>query len=233
MVRFDGSKGSKDFRIKDKAKAVYYRYGEGAENLQMAMGTLNRAPNADQIEDFYSAEVDDGSVTIITDPVEMYVNLMERLKRSCGFAIWDDNKTWEHNGQTNKYGKLLLVDRADLSTQHIFFDDNAHPGERCQIDVRDVITGEEIPYRKAIGKYIARVESHRAILESDYFVKMIESCENKMDEDIEKMEKGVYSDEEAKDEQEEGEFEKLHGAPNEEYLIKTVMPILYQVRSIF
>jgi hypothetical protein len=47
MVRFDGSKGSKDFRIKDKAKAVYYRYGEGAENLQMAMGTLNRAPNAD------------------------------------------------------------------------------------------------------------------------------------------------------------------------------------------
>ena len=45
------------------------------------------------------------------------------------------------------------------------------------VDVRDVITGEEIPFKKYNGKYVVRVESHRAILEADYFIKMIEQAE--------------------------------------------------------
>lgn len=43
-----------------------------------------------------------------------------------------------------------------------------------------------------------KVESHRAILEPDYFIKLIEHAENKRTDEIEKTESGVLdSDEEA------------------------------------
>lgn len=47
----------------------------------------------------------------------------------------------------------------------------------CNIDVRDVINGEALPYRKFINKYVVKVEPHRAILEPDYFIKLIEFAE--------------------------------------------------------
>ncbi len=47
----------------------------------------------------------------------------------------------------------------------------------CNVDVRDVINGEEIPYRKFINKYVVKVEPHRAILEPDYFIKCIDMAE--------------------------------------------------------
>ena len=46
------------------------------------------------------------------------------------------------------------------------------------MDVRDVINGEAIPYRKFINKYVMKVEPHRAILEPDYFIKLIEQAEH-------------------------------------------------------
>ena len=50
-------------------------------------------------------------------------------------------------------------------------------GEDCIVDVRDVVTGEQIPYNKFINKYVVKVEPHRAILEPDYFIKCIEQAE--------------------------------------------------------
>lgn len=52
------------------------------------------------------------------------------------------------------------------------------------VDVRDLVTGEKIPYHKSINKYVVRVESHRAILEPDYFLKMIELCEHNRTEEV-------------------------------------------------
>jgi hypothetical protein len=49
--------------------------------------------------------------------------------------------------------------------------------EDCNVDVRDVISGEEIAYHKFINKYVVKVEPHRAILEPDYFIKWIEMAE--------------------------------------------------------
>lgn len=63
-----------------------------------------------------------------------------------------------------------MVDQADYNTQHIFFDDNAGQ-DQCYVDVRDVATGEQLPYQKFIDMYVVRVHPHRALLESDYFVK--------------------------------------------------------------
>ena len=58
------------------------------------------------------------------------------------------------------------------------------PDEDCIVDVRDAITGEIIPYKKAIGRYIVMAEPHRAILETDYFIKQIELAERSRDEEI-------------------------------------------------
>jgi hypothetical protein len=52
------------------------------------------------------------------------------------------------------------------------------------IDVRDVVTGEILPFKKFINKYVMKVESHRAILEPDYFIKLIEIAEAQRDEEV-------------------------------------------------
>lgn len=50
--------------------------------------------------------------------------------------------------------------------------------------MRDVITGESIPYNKFINKYVIKVEPHRAILEPDYFIKLIDFAEQRRDEEV-------------------------------------------------
>jgi len=50
--------------------------------------------------------------------------------------------------------------------------------------VRDVITGEKLPFEQVIDMYVVRVHPHRAILEPDYFVKLIETAVAKRDAEI-------------------------------------------------
>lgn len=59
------------------------------------------------------------------------------------------------------------------------------------VDVIDSVSGESISYQKVINKYVVKVESHRAILEPDYFIKAIEHAELKRSEEIEKIESGA------------------------------------------
>ena len=84
--------------------------------------------------------------------------------------------------------------------------------------------------------YVVRVQPHRAILESEYFIKMIETCEAKRDEEIQRIEAGI-EDEEVKTKHiasmgsidgGETEWEKIQKLPDAEYLMRTVLPVLYQ-----
>jgi len=50
--------------------------------------------------------------------------------------------------------------------------------------VRDAVTQEIIPYKKFINRYVVQAEPHRAILETDYFIKQIELAERSRDEEI-------------------------------------------------
>lgn len=130
-------------------------------------------------------------------------------------------------------GKLLFVDEADYQTQHIFFDDNANEEEKCIVDVRDLVSGEPLPYKKFINMYVVKVESHRAILEPDYFIKLIEAAVAKRDEDIRKVEVGIEDEEDygavwRKKEEVETEWQKMQKLPDGEYLMRTVLPVLYE-----
>jgi hypothetical protein len=116
---------------------------------------------------------------------------------------------------------LLLIDQADYGTLHIFFDDRAHEGEDCIVDVRDAVTQEVIPYEKAKNVYVVKVEPHRAILEGDYFIKMIEMVERNRDDEIDRAENGTpaaQEDEEVEDDVANKEWNDLQSLSNEEYL---------------
>jgi hypothetical protein len=86
--------------------------------------------------------------------------------------------------------------------------------EKCIVDVRELVSGEPIPYRKFINMYVMKVEPHKAILEPDYFIKLIETAVANRDEDIRKVEAGIadevdYGESWRKKEALETEWEKL------------------------
>lgn len=155
------------------------------------------------------------------------------LKKHSVVAVHDDYLHWKENDYDSRFGKLLMIDQADYNTQHIFFDDNADEGEQCIVDVRDLITGEQLPREQFLDMYVVKVQPHRAIVEGDYFIKAIEVAESKRDEEIRKVEAGiadvyapvVHTDKNAPT---ETEWEKLQTLADGDYLMKTVLPVLYQ-----
>lgn len=126
------------------------------------------------------------------------MQIMETLKKRSSIAIQDDRAAWNKSGHKRSSGKLLLVDQADYNTQHIFFDDAVTADESCQVDVVDVVTGTPLTLKKSLNKYLIRVEPHKAVMEPDYFIKLIEQAEAKRTQEIERVEAGgLDSDEEA------------------------------------
>ena len=129
----------------------------------------------------------------------------------------------------------MMLDQADYQTQHIFFDDNADEGEDCIVDVRDIITGERIEQSKYMDMYVVKVHPHKAILEPEYFIKKIEECEMKRDEEIRRIEAGIEETEPKTGHQSmasldgsETEWEKIQKMDDASYLMRTVLPVLYQ-----
>lgn len=129
-----------------------------------------------------------------------------------------------------------MIDQADYNTQHIFFDDNADDGDECIVDVRDIITGEKIPQRKYMDMYVIKVHPHRAILEPEYFIKKYEDADEQRDLEIQRVESGVEDEAESLKqasmgdtiEGQETEWEKIQKMNDSEYLMRTVLPVLYQ-----
>ena len=71
--------------------------------------------------------------------------------------------------------------------------------------------------------YVVKVEPHRAILEGDYFIKMIEMVERNRDDEIERIENGMQEEEEEEEQVEAAAttikaWEDLQALSNEEYL---------------
>lgn len=212
----------------------------------MLFGTLEQEKMEDigssiDMDDVFYDEIDNKTRVVANDSVECYVELMELFKKYCAVAIREEKDM----------NRILYIDPADYNTQNIFFDAKCIEGDQCRISVRDIITDSEIPYKDAINKFIAVVETHRAVLEADYFMKLIEMCEYTRDQEIEARESGKL-EEHLKRQQEVtlnfakatssvadsqeppeeadllNEWEKLQNLPHDQYLIQTVMPLLSQ-----
>ena len=82
LVKFDGSKGTKDLRIKESyQKALYYRFGTELSQSKLVTGTLKRVinlkksntfqvPRAENLNDVYSGDLEEGTVNIYNDPID-------------------------------------------------------------------------------------------------------------------------------------------------------------------
>ena len=155
---------------------------------------------------------------------------MDNLKDKCGFGIQDDYDYWAKNNRSSSYGKLHFIDPTDYNTQHIFFDDNITGGPNDDIvDVRHLITNEKISHKKAYNKHVVKVDTDRAIVEQDYFLKIIETCELRRTEEIKRIEGGMPSDEETTMLKEPIQDDWGKILSNEDYLKLTVLPLLFQV----
>lgn len=111
LVKFDGSKGTKEMRFKDKhQKAFYFREGADFKTNRLVTGAARRAPKGENSEDFYHGKVEEGMVNLFKDPIDQYVNILETLKKKSSLAIQDDKNAWLRAGQKRAGGKLLLVD---------------------------------------------------------------------------------------------------------------------------
>ena len=125
--------------------------------------------------------------------------------------------------------KLLLLDQSDYSTQHVFFDDKADDEDDCIVDVRDYKTQEIVPWKKFIRKNVIKVVPHRAILEPDYFVQMIELADKNRNTEIARMEAGIDEDQDVKEPTKDiDEWQLLKELSDEEYLMRTILPVLHQ-----
>ena len=155
---------------------------------------------------------------------------METIQKTCSYAVQDDKEYWEAKNRCNNGGKLFLIDESDFETQHIFFDDTIGVDlEVNEVDIRDIVTGAPYPYDNAINKYIVHVETNRAILENDYFTKKIEECEQKRTEEIENIKNGITGEPEIPEADKiVNEWNGLMALNANEYLSKTVLPVIYQ-----
>lgn len=171
LVKFDGSKNQKDFRFKcpEEQVGTIYRLGAGINETVVVLGNEHQRVDHNQIN-----QIDTDENIVIRDHLEFYQTMIETLKKHSVMAIQEDYPAYKASGFSNDRAKLMMIDQADYNTQHIFFDDNADSAESCIVDVRDLITGEVIPYKKFMDMYVVKVHPHRAILENDYFVKLIE-----------------------------------------------------------
>lgn len=120
---------------------------------------------------------------------EAYAGLMHQiLEGSNSAAIVDDLAYWEARDRAATAGKLLLVDwgggLAETKVQHIFFDGNVEKDDARCVDVRDVVTGESIPFTEAEDIFLHKVDLFQAATDVEYFLKATEVCEMKMSKKI-------------------------------------------------
>merc|ERR1711904_741198 len=104
--------------------------------------------------------------------------------------------------------------------QHILFDGHIQANSAHCVDVRDVVSGEAIPLEAARDLFVHRVDFFQAIMDPDYFIKALSTCELNMSKRLVDL-KCVKSDL-----QERMDPKILKELPPTEYLNRTIIPAL-------
>jgi hypothetical protein len=160
-VHLDGTGGSPDFRLHvPKNTARFFRSKDhSALAFVDGDGLVDIAHGFREIYDALHARLADGIQTM---------------------GIRDYFPFWGAEGESDTSGKLLLVDPSDPDYHHVIFDDNVEFDRLHIIDVRDVTTGEPIPFQCAFGRWVVRVEPFLAISDLDYFTKIVQQLEKRI-----------------------------------------------------
>ena len=109
LVKFDGSKNSKDFRIREPCQRLHmYRTGDGLNETIQINGKHERNPSTDYGHINMIDEDDDTQV--IRDHLMQFQTNLETLKKYGAMAVSDDYPSWAAAGRSNSRAKLLMVD---------------------------------------------------------------------------------------------------------------------------
>jgi len=140
-------------------------------------------------------------------------------------AIVDDLEYWDANDRAAEAGKLLLVDHAgslaETKVQHIFFDGNIKRSDGYSVDIRDVVDGKSVSSSEAENIFFHRVNFFEAVVDQEYFIKALETCESKMSQKVvqtRRMVDAISADLDKPD--------VLKTLPSKEYLHRAVIPAL-------
>ena len=112
LIKFDGSKGTKDFRIQDPEQmGVYYRFTDELSDAKFITGLMTRfTDDADALDDALDNDEKYENCRKISDPIPQYMHVTETLKKKSTMAIQEDYFHWNENDEHREVAKLLLID---------------------------------------------------------------------------------------------------------------------------
>eukprot|EP00933_Yihiella_yeosuensis_P034811 TRINITY_DN2828_c0_g3_i1.p1 TRINITY_DN2828_c0_g3~~TRINITY_DN2828_c0_g3_i1.p1 ORF type:complete len:552 (+),score=122.51 TRINITY_DN2828_c0_g3_i1:138-1793(+) len=237
----DGNKASKDYTLTDANIGSFDRM---SDNL-LFKDSPAAAPSAETANPAEGGEAapDEGSApqaaavafkpkSYSLKPLhEAYAGIMhEILETSNTAAIVDDLAFWETNDRKSTAGKLLMVDHAggyaETKVQHIFFDGNIRKGDAHCVDVRDVVSGDPIPFSEAEDVFCHRVDLFQAVTDIDYFLKATEACEMKMSQKILESRRSAGLSQAAELEEKRNSAAAASAMPPKEWLYRNIIPAL-------
>jgi hypothetical protein len=140
------------------------------------MGTVTLPASAEvKAHEFYAEQ--DG-VQVISGFSQVYSYLLERTQtqKTGLLALRDYYPYWAAEAESDRAGKLLLLDRADQSVQQVFFDDNIERDRLHILDPRDVRSGEHITLEQGQDIYFVKAEPLLAIRNERYFIDKLNTC---------------------------------------------------------
>jgi hypothetical protein len=232
----NGDKGSRDMRLHDTAVGRLDRQSGRLEFSNRQSGE-NPAPEGDAVaeaapagEEAAAQEAPQAEFqpTVYGFPPyhECYAGLMNHILGPGGAntaAILEDHQHWEASGRKPEAGKLLLVDHAggfaETQVQHIFFDGHIGSTDSGAIDVRDVVSGEPVPFAQAKDVFLHRVDFFQAIVDDQYFVRAVEECELNMS-------KGIIESRKVDSGEEQLPADAVAALPPKEWLHHNIIPAL-------
>ena len=176
-IYFDGTHNSKDYRIKDNNRGLFYRFDDDINNLFLVIGTFKRyqVKTPDELYSKYQDEVNQGKVSIIKGGK----NIFEFVTNSSvegkfnSFCLNDHYETWYKHGKKSRYGKPMLVDPDNKNVDVYFFDDNIDKTETSIVDCRNVVNGEVITDKEFRSKFLIIADTIKAAVDESYYINKV------------------------------------------------------------
>lgn len=160
---------------------TFYRDGYGADGTVLAVGTLTKVPfssahqsDVDAVSTFYASQPESVEIVRGFPAIQQRLSQMMALPGKT-LALRDYWEWWSAHAENGEYGKLLLVDeKAENDDVVVFFDDHIEAHHAHIVDARDAVSGAPVPFAKANGKFLQRVEPFSAITDANYFIGLVE-----------------------------------------------------------
>ena len=180
-IFFDGTNGSKDYKIRENNKGVIYRFDEDINNIFLVLGTLERI-NVKHIEElftFYDELIDQRKIKIIRGGTNIFkfINENSLNGKINSFCLIDDYEAWYKYDKNSICGKPILIDPENKDIKVFCFDDNIENGNKSIVDCRNAINGDVIESKIIKNKYLIMTDTLKAAQEENYFLDLIENDE--------------------------------------------------------